>query len=90
MPDLVTIQGPEAIINSLGDVPALQLLPEGVERLEDGQVLVTALADASAQDTAETRGLTVELVKTEAELEAEAQELHAAISNTPYDFSGVA
>ncbi len=90
MPDLITIQGEVSAILGLTDIPSLQILREGAKRLDDGQGFVTAFADNAAKTAVQGRGLTVTVIKTEAQQEAEAGEILLAISDTPYDFRGIA
>ncbi len=88
MPDLITIQGEIPAVRSLADIPTLQIIDETAKRLDDDQVIAAAFADEDAQTAARGLGLTVTLIKTEAQYEADVQEAFAAISDTPYDFGG--
>lgn len=87
MPDLVNIQGDVDTLRGLTDIPTLQIIDESAKRLEGNQAVVSAFADDAAKTEAQNRGLTVTLIKTEAQYEAESQELFNAISDVPYDFS---
>ena len=89
MPDLVTIQGEVEAIRSLADIPTLEIIDETARRIEDDQVMVAAFADDAAKAAAQARGLTVTLIKTEAQYNADVQEAFDAINDTPYDFGGI-
>jgi hypothetical protein len=49
---------------------------------------VRLVADDAAKTAIRARGLTVTLIKTEAQYDADIQQANNAISNTPYDFGG--
>ncbi len=90
MPDLVTIQGEAAAILSLTDIPSIEILDETAKRLDDTHVIVAAFADDAGKAAAQARGLTVTLIKTEAQHDADEQLAFAEINDTPYDFRGIA
>jgi len=89
MPDLVTIQGGLESMRGLSDIPTLEVIDETARQLEDNVVIVAAFADDAAKTEVQTRGLTITLIKTEAQYDADIQEAYAAISDVPYDFGGI-
>ena len=89
MPDLITIQGTPLAMRGLSDIPALEIIDESAKQLEDDQVIVAAFADDAAKAEAQSRGLTVTLIKTEAQYEADKQAAFAAINDVPLDFGGI-
>ena len=88
MPDLVDIQGDIGTVRSLTDIPTLEIIDETAKLLDETTVLVSALADAAATVAVQARGLTVTLVKTEAQQSTDLEAVYGAINDTPYDFSG--
>ena len=88
MPDLVDIQGDIGTVRSLIDIPTLEIIDETAKLLDETTVLVSALADAAATAAVQARGLTVTLVKTEAQQSTDLEAVYGAINDTPYDFSG--
>jgi len=88
MPDLITIQGTVAAVRSLTDIPTLKIIDETGKLIDATHIVVAAFADTAAQTTVQSRGLTVTLIKTEAQYDAGIQETYAAINNIPYDFGG--
>ena len=86
MPDLVNIQGDVDALRGLSDIPTLKIIDETAKRLEGNQAVVSAFADEAAKTEAQNRGLTVTLIKTEAQFQADSQEAFNAISDVPYDF----
>jgi len=88
MPDLITIQGDLTSIRSLTDITTLQIIDETGKMLDANNAIVGAFADSTAEAAVQARGLTVTVIKTEAQYDADVQAIYAEISNTPYDFGG--
>jgi hypothetical protein len=89
MPDLITIQGSVALVMGLTDIATLQMIDETDKILDSGDAFISAFADAPTQATVQGRGLTVTVIKTEAEYNSDLDAIYAAINNTPYDTGGI-
>jgi hypothetical protein len=90
MPDLVDIQGDIGAVRSLTDIPTLEIIDETAKLLDETTVLVSALADAAATAAVQARGLTVTLVKTEAQQSTDLEAVYGAINDTPHPLPGFA
>jgi glycine cleavage system pyridoxal-binding protein P len=88
MPDLITIQGDVASVRSLTDIATLEIIDDTGKLIDQNTAIVAAFADDAAKAAVQARGLTVNLIKTEAQYEADIQQAYEAISNVPYDFGG--
>ncbi len=87
MPDLILISGDFSKYGSVDGVANLQLLVETGRMTSDTQFEVSALADAAAQAAVSALGLTVTVVKTDAQFTSDMNTIYTAVNSTPYDFS---
>jgi hypothetical protein len=88
MPDLIRIRGDVAAVRSLTDLTTLEIIDETATFVDASNIAVSAFADAATQAAIAERGLTVTIVKTEAQYEADLQKAYDAINEVPYNFGG--
>jgi hypothetical protein len=90
MPDLINIQGDATVMKNLyaDPIPSLDIIVDTAKVFDSGESSVDAFADSATQATVTARNLTVTVITTEADYNADAEATFAALNDTLFDYDG--